>query len=94
MLAFDKCTFYLDYILDGINRHYIPDLLIKYADDSKLLVEIKPSYKVNSEECIAKFSAAASYCSNNNMNFVVWTEKDLFANYSDYTNFLNSVKTA
>lgn len=39
--------------------------------------DIKPQKLTNSEENIAKFKAANKFCEQNNLKFVILTEKDL-----------------
>lgn len=55
-------------------RHYVPDILVTYDNQDKNLIEIKPngflSYEINQ----AKFAAARSYCSENNMIYEVWSD--------------------
>ena len=57
-------------------RSYIPDILIVYADATKKLVEVKPSYFLDAEINKCKFAAAEKYCKEKGMIFEVWTEKD------------------
>ena len=57
-------------------RNYIPDLLVEYTD-RKLLVEIKPSRRVANAVNTKKFASARIWCTINNVEFVIVTEKEL-----------------
>uniref|UniRef100_A0A6M3IIF1 Nuclease associated modular domain-containing protein n=3 Tax=viral metagenome TaxID=1070528 RepID=A0A6M3IIF1_9ZZZZ len=59
-------------------KNYIPDVLITYKDNSKELVEIKPTNFVDEEINDLKFKAAERYCKKNDIKFSVWTEKFIF----------------
>ena len=58
-------------------RHYVPDILVEYIDDRKVLYEIKPFVRKDSEINKRKFKAARQYCKENNLKFKVVTEKYL-----------------
>ena len=81
--------------LDKKQHNYFPDFLIQFKNDSGIqtwMVEIKPkkqtylkenaSNKENITWIInsAKWEAAKRYCDQNNMEFKIITEKEIFAN--------------
>jgi cyclopropane fatty-acyl-phospholipid synthase-like methyltransferase len=72
----------ISYILDGKNRTYYPDFWVDMIDKNgnrvEKLVEIKPHYQRTMKVNKAKWSAAEEYCQDNNMEFLVMTEKELF----------------
>ncbi len=72
----------ISYILDGKNRTYYPDFWVDMIDKDgnrvEKLVEIKPHYQRTMKVNKAKWSAAEEYCQDNNMEFLVMTEKELF----------------
>lgn len=62
---------------NGINRHYVPDILITYFDGSKELIEIKPERRLQEEDNLFKAEIARQYCKDNGITFNIWTEKYL-----------------
>lgn len=72
----------ISYILDGKNRTYYPDFWVDMIDKNgnrvEKLVEIKPHYQRTMKVNKAKWSAAEEYCRDNDMEFLVMTEKELF----------------
>lgn len=58
-------------------RNYIPDVLIEYNDGRKVLCEIKPFARKNSETNKRKFFAARKFCKQRDIKFKVITEKYL-----------------
>lgn len=63
--------FSIDYRLGNIDKKYIPDLLVVYADGSKVIVEIKLSSEISELENQQKFDAALKYAESNNMHFII-----------------------
>lgn len=63
----------IPYYFDHKARHYLPDLLIDYADRRPVLVEIKTQADVVAPANQAKFQAARAWCKANDMTFEVWT---------------------
>jgi len=59
-------------------RRYIPDFLVEQYDNNNLIIEVKPKYRINEPINLLKFEAGIEYAKLNNMNYVVWTEEDLF----------------
>lgn len=64
------------------NRNYYPDFWIKMVDEDnevvEKLIEIKPHYQRRWSQNVAKWHEAKKYCNENNLEFVVLTEKELF----------------
>jgi hypothetical protein len=72
----------ISYIHDNKNRTYYPDFWIDMIDKDgnrvQKLIEIKPHYQRTMKVNKAKWSAAEEYCQENDMEFLVMTEKELF----------------
>jgi len=71
--------FAIDYISpkDNKKHRYFPDFLIKFKDDSKRLIEIKPQGQWNDPINVAKWDAARKFCKFHNLEFVVLGQKEL-----------------
>ena len=61
----------------GENRHYVPDIEIKYKDGSTIIEEIKPVYKLGDEKIIAKEKAAKEFYKDKNTEYRIITENDI-----------------
>lgn len=59
--------FSIEYTFRGNKHRYIPDFLI----DGKKIVEIKPAYRLEDEQIIAKIKAARRYAAENGLIFEV-----------------------
>lgn len=63
-------------------HNYYPDFQISYLDKNgdlrEALIEIKPHYQRKWNVNKAKWAAAEEYCKQNNLEFKVLTEKELF----------------
>ena len=72
----------IPYIHDKKNRTYYPDFWVDMIDKNgnrvQKLVEIKPHYQRTMKVNKDKWSAATKYCQDNEMEFLVMTEKELF----------------
>ena len=72
----------ISYIHDNKNRTYYPDFWVDMIDKDgnrvEKLIEIKPHYQRTMKVNKAKWSAAEEYCQENDMEFLVMTEKELF----------------
>lgn len=70
------------YIHDEKNRTYYPDFWVDMIDKNgnrvEKLIEIKPHYQRTMKVNKAKWLAAEEYCRDNDMEFLVMTEKELF----------------
>lgn len=66
---FDVEPFRIPYVLDGINRNYIPDFWFKEKDSNiEWLLEFKRTQDWLTPKGIAKKAALQKYCSDNKMN--------------------------
>jgi len=77
--VYSRCKIKISYELDGVSHYYFPDFLVCYSNKQKI-IEVKPDKFLNSSKNLAKFAAAREYCAQNNIEFEVWTEKDLNIN--------------
>lgn len=64
----------ISYHLDGKERHYTPDFLVKRADKS-LVVEVKQEEEAQKEENQRRFRIASAICARDNYQFVLVTNK-------------------
>jgi len=76
VLVYDRCKARIPYELDTSTHNYFPDFVVN-TTESVTILEIKPEKFVNSTKNLLKFDAARDYCALNNIQFEVWTEKDL-----------------
>jgi hypothetical protein len=76
---FDYECFRIQYTFNGKKKYYIPDFYLEVKDSNRLFVEVGPSkFKIYPDKkTIAKFEAMLKYCIENNMLFVIVTEKEL-----------------
>lgn len=58
-------------------RKYYPDFQIEYADGQKVVVEIKPSRKLQQATIIKKARAANEWCLAHGMTYKILTEIEL-----------------
>ena len=58
-------------------RKYYPDFQIEYKDGSKVVVEVKPSRKLNQAIIVKKTKAAKEWCMMHNMTYKILTEIEL-----------------
>lgn len=73
---------YMKYKLDGRERNYVPDFLVRHVDGTQTLVEVKPSSMLTLPSNIAKTIAALEYCSKEGLVYKIITESDLFLSTS------------
>jgi hypothetical protein len=69
----------IPYVFEGSVHNYVPDFLVTYADDSKLLVEVKPEALVVTSRNAAKIGSASAWCEQNGVAFWTVTENELRA---------------
>lgn len=67
--------FRIPYSLEGVEKHYIPDILVEYIDDSRELIEIKPKRKLLDLTVKLKLLEATKWSLDNKIPFSVWTEE-------------------
>lgn len=58
-------TIKLPYTFKGTSRHYIPDFMVTYQDDTKVLVEVKPASLTETKQNKAKEAVAREWCKSN-----------------------------
>lgn len=58
-------------------RKYYPDFQIEYKDGQKVVVEIKPSRKLQQATVIKKIRAAKEWCTEHDMIYKILTEIEL-----------------
>lgn len=58
-------------------RKYYPDFQIEYKDGRKVVVEIKPSRKLQQATVIKKIRAAKEWCTLNDHDYKILTEIEL-----------------
>jgi hypothetical protein len=74
---YEICKFSIDYTFKDNIHKYIPDILITYQDSKQEIIEVKPLCFINDKRNQAKFIVAKEYCEQNNIDFNIWTEKQL-----------------
>lgn len=77
VVSFINEPMFIPYYFENINRNYVPDFLVKFKDNTRKLIEIKPKFALKNQKVIAKHLAAVAYCNANNITFEVLTEEDL-----------------
>lgn len=78
VIEYDRCNFGIAYYKNGGIHRYIPDIIVTYKTGKKSIIEIKPENLVKDSVNQSKFKAAKEYCKINNLEFLIWTEKELF----------------
>lgn len=73
IVSFFGCDFTIPYGHDGITRNYIPDFII----NDVVLVEIKPTGLINTDQNKRKALAGQEYCNNKGWIYLVITEEEL-----------------
>ena len=58
-------------------RKYYPDFQIEYKDGRKVVVEIKPSRKLQQATVVKKIRAAKEWCTEHDMVYKILTEIEL-----------------
>jgi len=77
--SYDRCRFSIPYELEGKSHIYIPDVIITYEDGNEEVIEVKPSSLINHPTNLAKIDSLKRYCSENSLNYSVWTEDRIFS---------------
>jgi hypothetical protein len=75
--SYEAEPFIIPYAFNGLEKHYVPDLIIKYVDGSADLVEIKSERDVNTKQVIAKNKAAIDYAKQHGMRFKLITNETI-----------------
>ncbi len=77
VVSYKSEPFSLPYTFNGEAKNYVPDVIVTRVSCRQQLVEVKPSSLVSNPKTMVKLSVGRSWCLNNNVDFVVVTEKDL-----------------
>lgn len=72
--AFAYETLKIPYFWQGKWHDYIPDLMVRYIDESVEVWEMKPASQTDYEQNRVKWAAANNYCLNHGWEFIVQTE--------------------
>lgn len=87
--------FKIPYKFKGVNRNYIPDIMVLYRDGGIKILEIKPASMVGYPQVQAKAKAARvfmrKHIKNGKYEFI--TEDDIFASDKDYKALLKLMKS-
>ncbi len=75
--SYETEPFAILYYFEGFKHRTIPDILVTYKTGLKEFIEVKALWRIEDNVEIAKFSAVENYAKENNMNFSIWTEKEL-----------------
>src|SRR3990172_13098120 len=67
----------IPYSDSGRDRNYIPDFKIERTNDVGAIIEVKPESLLNIWNNKIKIDAGKKYAKENNLDFLLWTEKDL-----------------
>lgn len=72
VLYYNVEPFFINYLYEGINRRYYPDVLVAYSNKTHL-IEVKPNnkYMRNEPKNLAKFNAGYKYAEENNMEYLI-----------------------
>lgn len=88
LLDFDQTVTYfefqpkrIDFTYQGKKRKYYPDFLVQKNDSKKYIYEVKAFEKIEDEHNKIKFQVGRKYCQENNMTYVVVSEKDIRQGY-------------
>jgi hypothetical protein len=83
--AYKVEPFAIPYEIRGLKRNYWPDIMVKFTDDTSLLIEVKPLSQCPDKDGIcenfeqtkndAKWQAAENICKKRGWFFAVWTER-------------------
>lgn len=76
ILSYDVEPFKIPYVYKGIEKNYIPDLLIRYKCGKKYILEIKPTRWLNTDITQAKATAGRKYAEERGMVYKIVTEVD------------------
>jgi len=58
-------------------RKYYPDFEVEYIDGKKIIVEIKPSRKLQKATIVKKIRAAKEWCTKRDLTYKILTEIEL-----------------
>jgi len=78
---------------DGMQKIYVPDILVTLKNNSRILIEVKPKVFLDDENNQLKFKSAQEWAEKNNVIFCIWTE-DILYNSSSTTMSLQAIVEA
>lgn len=80
VINYDRCKDSIDYISPDDNNHhkYLPDFYVQYKNGDVKVIEVKSEWQTHEPKTIAKIEAAHSYYDDKNIDYEVWTEKELY----------------
>jgi hypothetical protein len=74
VISYEEQPLRISYYLNGKERHYTPDFLVKRTDKS-LIIEVKQEEEAQKEENQRLFHIASAICARHNYEFVIVTDK-------------------
>lgn len=74
VIAYEVEPLKIDYIFEGEERTYLPDLVVYFSNETKEIWEVKPSSQTNLAINEAKWLYCAEYCKNRGIKFTIITE--------------------
>jgi hypothetical protein len=74
VISYEEQPLRISYHLNGKERHYTPDFLVKRTDKS-LIIEVKPEEEAQKEENQRLFKTASAICARDNYDFIIITDK-------------------
>lgn len=69
----------IDYVYKGVNKIYIPDLLLEYCNGLKLIIEVKPVRFINDPKVLAKKFYSEEFCRLNNYKYIILTQNEIYS---------------
>ena len=89
MKVFDKWDEVVSYayepfvLIYDVGKRYLIDFLVHFKDGRQLLIESKPEFLLTNEIVLKKKEAALKYAFENNIEYEIWTNKEisLFESY-------------
>lgn len=76
--SYDRCNFFIPYVVEGKTKRYIPDIFVDYFNGVKEIIEVKPKDLINKGKNIFKIEALKTYCLENGFKYSIWDESFLF----------------
>lgn len=80
--------------IKNIESFYLVDIEVEYKDQKRKIIEVKPEKWLEDQIVKIKIEAAKNYAKENNIEFEVWTELNLFGpiyNKNQIENFIESL---
>jgi len=77
VVSYEVEPFYIPFFYDNYIHRTIPDILVIYTDGTKELIEVKPFGRLKEKDVRVRIEAMEDYALVNNLDFSIWTEKEL-----------------